>query len=91
MFSIYKKDWTGTPEVLLDPNKLSADGTSRLVQTQVSRDGRYLAYAVSTRRIGLGRSPDSGDRHAAGLDDHLQWIKVSGLAWAGERLLLQPL
>jgi len=33
--------------VLLDPNKLSADGTSRLGAFNVSEDGRYAAYGIS--------------------------------------------
>ncbi len=43
--------WTGpdggTPRVLVDPNTLSADGTASLADYSVSRDGRYVAYAVS--------------------------------------------
>ena len=38
----------GAPELLLDPNKFSADGTSRLHALTVSKDGQYCAYAVST-------------------------------------------
>ena len=35
------------PRVLLDPNGLSEDGTISLRGTDVSRDGRFLAYGVS--------------------------------------------
>ncbi len=42
-----QKGLEGAPELLLDPNKLSADGTSRLGFFQVSKDGRYAAYGVS--------------------------------------------
>ena len=37
----------GRRRVLLDPNTLSADGTVALAGTQVSEDGRYLAYGIA--------------------------------------------
>jgi len=78
-----QKGLDGAPEVLLDPNKLSADGTSRLMETQVSKDGRYMAYAVSTGGSDWedARIMEIATRRV--LDDRLEWLKVSGLAWAG--------
>lgn len=38
----------GEPEVLLDPNSLSEDGTVSLSTHSVSEDAKYLAYALST-------------------------------------------
>jgi Serine proteases of the peptidase family S9A len=37
----------GTPELLLDPNKFSVDGTSTLAGFALSHDGRYAAYGIS--------------------------------------------
>ncbi|WP_262920523.1 hypothetical protein [Hymenobacter sp. 5516J-16] len=37
----------GQPDVLLDPNKFSQDGTTALAGTYFSTDHRYLAYATS--------------------------------------------
>ncbi|KAL5984096.1 hypothetical protein ACLOJK_018198 [Asimina triloba] len=37
----------GKPEVLLDPNTLSDDGTVALSVTSVSEDAKFLAYGVS--------------------------------------------
>jgi prolyl oligopeptidase len=73
----------GTPRVLLDPNTFSKDGTTRLLETSPSRDGKYLAYATSA-----GGS-DWEEAHvvevATGkvLPDHIRWIKISELAWRG--------
>jgi prolyl oligopeptidase len=78
-----QKGLEGAPEVLLDPNKFSEDGTTRLGIFAVSRDGRYLAYGIST-----GGS-DWQDTHVMEvasrkvLPDDLKWVKVSNLAWAG--------
>lgn len=38
----------GVPEVLLDPNELSKDGTVSLNRCAVSQDAKYLAYGLSS-------------------------------------------
>ena len=40
-----QKGLGGEPRVLLDPNKLSEDGTVALASLSVSNDARYLAYS----------------------------------------------
>ncbi|GIV02256.1 MAG: prolyl endopeptidase [Fimbriimonadales bacterium] len=69
------------PKVLLDPNKLSKDGTVALSGIAVSPDGKYLAYGTSSggsdwqewhvREVASGKD----------LKDHLKWIKFSGASW----------
>jgi prolyl oligopeptidase len=74
----------GTPEVLLDPNKFTADGTSHLAGFELSKDGRYAAYGIST-----GGS-DWHDLHVMEvasrrtLPDVIHWAKVTGIAWQGD-------
>ncbi|HEY4817941.1 MAG TPA: prolyl oligopeptidase family serine peptidase [Candidatus Acidoferrum sp.] len=74
----------GTPELLLDPNKFSADGTSRLHALTVSRDGQYCAYAVSTGGADWEEAHviEVGTRKA--LADDLKGLKFSTLAWSGK-------
>ncbi len=78
-----QKGLDGAPEVLLDPNKFSADGTSRLGSLNVSDDGRYAAYGIS-----VGGS-DWQEGHVIEistkkvLSDDLKWIKFTGFGWAG--------
>ena len=38
----------GKPEVLLDPNALSEDGTVSLSTLAVSQDAKYMAYGLSS-------------------------------------------
>ena len=37
----------GTPRVLLDPNKISTNGTAALGEYALSHDGKYFAYGVA--------------------------------------------
>ncbi|HEX8145574.1 MAG TPA: prolyl oligopeptidase family serine peptidase [Pyrinomonadaceae bacterium] len=79
-----QKGLGGAPEVLLDPNKFSADGTSQLGSFGLSRDGRYLAYGLSEAGSDWQelRVMDVAKRQA--LPDVLKWFKSSNIAWQGE-------
>jgi prolyl oligopeptidase len=69
------------PRVLIDPNLLSADGTTSLSGVAISKDGQFMAYALSysgsdwkewkVRHIETGED----------LPDHIKWSKFSGAAW----------
>ena len=79
-----QKGLDGAAEVLLDPNKLSADGTTRLGSVSFSRNGKYLAYGVSQ-----GGS-DWNDVYVLDTTskqlstDHIEWMKSSGISWQGD-------
>lgn len=70
------------PEVLLDPNILSADGTIALSAMSVSDDGRFLAYALS--QSGSDWMTWHVRDVATGVDlpDEVRWSKFSSAAWA---------
>jgi prolyl oligopeptidase len=72
-----------TPELLLDPNKFSQDGTSRLGVFAISKDGKYCAYGVSTGGSDWQEAHvmQVSDRKLLG--DDLNWLKATGIAWAG--------
>jgi prolyl oligopeptidase len=78
-----QKGLDGAPEVLLDPNQFSADGTSRLGIFALSKNGRYAAYGVS-----VGGS-DWQEAHVIevatkkDMGDDLKWLKATGISWAG--------
>jgi prolyl oligopeptidase len=73
----------GAPEMLLDPNKFSADGTSRLSFSEASRDGHYLAYGISSGGSDWQEGHVMEIATKKVLPDELKWIKASGIAWAG--------
>ena len=79
-----QKGLEGTPRVLIDPNQLSADGTVRLMAGSASRNGQYFAYYLS----GSGSDWQEGRvleiETGNVLEDQLKWLKVTGLAWAGD-------
>jgi prolyl oligopeptidase len=76
----------GEPVELLDPNRLSEDGTVALSGFAISKDGQYLAYSLS----GAGsdwqewrvRRVDSGED----LTDHIRWSKFSEASWTPDSL-----
>jgi prolyl oligopeptidase len=74
----------GKPDLLLDPNKFSADGTSRLHALTVSTDGQYCAYAVSTGGSDLEEAHVMEVSGRKVLVDDLKGLKFSTLAWAGK-------
>jgi len=78
-----QKGLDGKPEVFIDPNKFSEDGTARLGAFALSKDGKYAAYGIS--RSGSDWQEYHVMEVAAKktLPDVLNWIKVSGIAWQG--------
>jgi prolyl oligopeptidase len=72
---------SAAPELLLDPNVLSVDGSVSLAAWSPSPDGRYLAYALSqggadwadvrVREIATGRD----------LPDVVRWFRFSRISW----------
>jgi prolyl oligopeptidase len=79
-----QKGLKGEHEVLIDPNKFSDDGTTKLGTVNFSKDGDYVAFGkskggsdwqeyfvmeVATRKV---------------LPDVLKWVKASGISWRGQ-------
>ncbi len=46
-YVIYRQKNNGDPEVFIDPNKFSADGTTSLGELEFTRDGSKVAYSIS--------------------------------------------
>lgn len=71
----------GQPRVLLDPNKLSEDGTVALSGISISENGQLLAYGLSISGSDWQEWKVRDITTGADLQDHLQWIKFSGASW----------
>ncbi|HYO99494.1 MAG TPA: prolyl oligopeptidase family serine peptidase [Pyrinomonadaceae bacterium] len=69
------------PRVLLDPNKLSADGTIALAGTAISRDGKLMAYGLATSGSDWSEWRVRNIETGQDLPDHVKWVKFSGASW----------
>ncbi len=81
---LYRMNDDGPDEVVIDPNGFSDDGTTSLAGLSFSKNGKYVAYYISEGgsdwRKGYILDLESGKK----LEDELNWIKFSGIAWAGD-------
>jgi prolyl oligopeptidase len=72
----------GAGRVLIDPNTWSKDGATALGEWAPSEDGKRIVYAIQDGgtdwRTVKVLDIDSGKV----LDDNVEWVKFSGLAWA---------
>jgi len=77
----YQKGLDGEPEVFIDPNALSADGTVSINLLGFSADDKYVAYAQSSA------GSDWQEIHVMELStkkkmpEVLKWVKFSGASW----------
>ena len=80
-----QKGMNGAPDVLLDPNTFSPDGTVRLTSFTLSHDGRYAAY-THTAIAGSDWQDlyvlDMTTRRT--LPEVLRWVRFSETAWRGD-------
>jgi len=79
-----QKGMKGTPEVLLDPNKLSKDGTVALQATAFSKKQKYFAYAVSASGSDWQEIYVMDFAGKKLLSDKLEYVKFTGISWKGE-------
>ena len=77
--------WTagfdGAPQVLLDPNVLSENGTVAVSHFDVSDNGQLLAYGLSTAGSDWQEWRVCDVTTGKDLADHLKWIKFSSVSW----------
>ena len=71
----------GEPEVLLDPNTLSEDGTVSLGGMSLSHDGKYLAYTIQRSGSDWVEIYVKDVETKELLPDHIEWAKFTGADW----------
>jgi prolyl oligopeptidase len=78
-----QKGLDGAPEVLIDPNAWSTDGTMRLTVFAPSKDAKYAVYGISRSGSDWQDYKVMELSTKKTLPDTLEWVKVSGVAWHG--------
>ena len=79
-----QKGMQGTPEVLIDPNTWSEDGTTRLTIFVPSADAKYAVYGVSKSGSDWEEFKIMELATRKTLTDSLEWVKVSSVGWQGD-------
>lgn len=76
-----QKGLDGEPEVFIDPNELSPDGTIRIFLNGFSEDYRYTAYSRSEAGSDWQEIRVMEIETKKELEDRIRWVKFSGAAW----------
>lgn len=72
-----------TSELVIDPNKLSTDGSIEMTGFVASKDGRYGAWMISKAGSDWQTIRVRDLQTMTDLDDSLTWVKESDIAWQG--------
>ena len=78
---LYKQQGEQQPEVFLDPNTFSADGTTALTSIDFTKDGSLCAYQISEGGSDWTKVLIMDASTKKLLDDTLRDVKFSGIAW----------
>ncbi len=79
-----QKGENGTPEELLDPNKLSKDGTLALQSYRFSKNQKYFAYGVSQSGSDWEEVYIMDFAGRKLLDEKISYVKFTDIAWVGD-------
>lgn len=79
-----QKGEEGEPQVLLDPNKMSADGTVALQATSFSKNQKYFAYSVAASGSDWQEIYIMDFKTRKLLNEKIEYVKFSGISWLGD-------
>ena len=74
----------GEAQVLLDPNSMSADGTTRVGALVFDLAGQHIAYTLSQAGSDWQEIKVLHTATRQPLADVVRWVKVSDIAWHGD-------
>lgn len=80
---LYRQIDNNEPEVFLDPNKFSKDGTTSLGGVNFSKDGSLMAYQISEGGSDWRKVIIWNAESKSVLEDTLKDVKFSGISWKG--------
>ena len=78
-----KKTESSAPEVFLDPNTFSKDGTTRLAGVSFSKDGSRVGFQISKGGADWTEAIIINASDKKVLEDTIRNIKFSGISWKG--------
>lgn len=78
-----QKGLDGVPEIVIDPNQLSPDGTTRLLLFSLNKTGEYAVVGLSKGGSDWHTYYVRDMKTGKNLEDELSWVKVSGASWKG--------
>ncbi|QEC66431.1 S9 family peptidase [Panacibacter ginsenosidivorans] len=81
-YILYRQKENSDPEIFLDPNKFSDDGTTSLSGLEFTKDGSLAAYTISEGGADWNKLIVINALTKQLLDDTLE-VKFSGIAWKG--------
>jgi prolyl oligopeptidase len=76
-----QKGLEGKPEVLLDPNTFSKDGSISLTDLSFSKNQDYLSYGISRGGSDWQEFYVMEVKTRGKMNDHIQWVKFSSTSW----------
>ncbi len=76
-----QKDLSSEPELVIDPNTFSEDGTTALSGRGFSKDGKYMAYGLSEGGSDWKTIKVMDLDSKKVLSDEVKWMKFSGISW----------
>ena len=82
-YVVYRQKNDGEPEVFLDPNTFSEDGTTSLAGLSFTKDGSLAAYLISEGGSDWRKAIVLNAKTKEIVEDTLADIKFSGLSWRG--------
>lgn len=78
-----KKDEHAAPEIFLDPNTFSADGTTGLAGIYFTKDGSLATYLVTEGGSDWRKAVTIKTQDKTVVEDTLVDLKFTGIAWKG--------
>lgn len=80
---LWRQVGDGQPEIFIDPNKFSKDGTTSLQGIDFTKDGSMAAYQISEGGSDWRKVIVINTENKTQIGDTLHDVKFSGIAWRG--------
>jgi prolyl oligopeptidase len=79
-----RRTLSGPPRIVLDPNKLSPDGSTALFGSTASPNGKLLVYALSEGGADWQTLHVRDLTTMRDVEDRVRWVRFSGVEWTND-------